>query len=521
MLAYISAASLLACRALTITIAIAAFSSSAAAQSSKPAKNKPAATPPVATQASAPATAAFVNGYRIAPKPSWIAEIDAPGKAPASHSGPSYRLLLSDVQTRLDGLGEQQQFARSRLVATESAALAEVSKAELHFNPAFQTLTLHEAAVWRDGVRQDRLPGARIDLLRREERLEQSTLTGTQTLLIVLNDVRVGDAVDIAYTVHGANPIFKGRYADNYQLHFGAPADVVQVRVDHPASRPLRAKGIRADVTPEVLSIGERRVLRIVKRDVPMVRPEESVPPWYKVWPSVHVSEYAEWADVSRWADDLFGDGADLGPELSTRIDAWRAQNLPRDQLAAAVLEAVQDEVRYFSASLGESSHRPKAPALTFAERLGDCKDKVALLNAVLQRLGFDAKPALVSLQRNRGIADYLPGHDQFDHVITRLQLDGKVYWLDPTLQKQGRNLDTRGHSGYGVALVVARDGGALAKVSRPSVRSKAWSSSWRAPRASRRSSARAGSLPKAGATPWPLVAPSDWPRTWRVRGRA
>jgi lipoprotein NlpI len=468
MLAYISAASLLACRALTITIAIAAFSSSAAAQSSKPAKNKPAATPPVATQASAPATAAFVNGYRIAPKPSWIAEIDAPVKAPASHSGPSYRLLLSDVQTRLDGLGEQQQFARSRLVATESAALAEVSKAELHFNPAFQTLTLHEAAVWRDGVRQDRLPGARIDLLRREERLEQSTLTGTQTLLIVLNDVRVGDAVDIAYTVHGANPIFKGRYADNYQLHFGAPADVVQVRVDHPASRPLRAKGIRADVTPEVLSIGERRVLRIVKRDVPMVRPEESVPPWYKVWPSVHVSEYAEWADVSRWADDLFGDGADLGPELSTRIDAWRAQNLPRDQLAAAVLEAVQDEVRYFSASLGESSHRPKAPALTFAERLGDCKDKVALLNAVLQRLGFDAKPALVSLQRNRGIADYLPGHDQFDHVITRLQLDGKVYWLDPTLQKQGRNLDTRGHSGYGVALVVARDGGALAKVEPP-----------------------------------------------------
>ena len=97
--------------------------------------------------------------------------------------------------------------------------MAEVSKAELHFNPAFQTLTLHEAAVWRDGVRQDRLHGARIELLRREERLEQSTLTGTQTLLVVMNDVRIGDAVDIAYTVHGANPIFKGRYADNYQLN--------------------------------------------------------------------------------------------------------------------------------------------------------------------------------------------------------------------------------------------------------------------------------------------------------------
>ena len=467
MLAYISAASLLAGRALTITAVVAACCSGVAAQTGKPTKTKPAA-PPAAAQASAPAAVPFVNGYRIAPKPSWVTEVDAPVRAPASHGAPSYRLLLSDVQTRLDAPGEQQQFARSRLVATESASLAEVSKAELHFNPAFQTLTLHEAAVWRDGVRQDRLQGARIELLRREERLEQSTLTGTQTLLVLMNDVRVGDAVDIAYTVHGANPIFKGRYADNYQLNFGSPADVVQVRVDHPASRPLRAKGIRADVTPEILEQGDRRVLRVLKRDVPMVRAEENVPPWYKVWPSVHVSEYAEWSDVARWADDLFGGSADLGPELTARIDAWRAQNLSREQLAAVVLEAVQDEVRYFSLSLGESSHRPKAPALTFAERLGDCKDKVALFNAALQRLGFDAKPALVSLQRNRGIADYLPGHDQFDHVITRLDLDGKVYWLDPTLQKQGRQLDTRGHSSYGVALVVAPQGGALAKVEPP-----------------------------------------------------
>jgi lipoprotein NlpI len=468
MLAYISAASLLACRALTITAALVVFSSGAAAQSSKPAKNKPPTTPPVAAQPSAPAAVPFVNGHRIAPRPSWVVDVDAPLKAPASHSAPSYRLLLSDVQTRLDAPGEQQQFARSRLVATESAALAEVSKAELHFNPAFQTLTLHEVAVWRDGVRHDRLPGARIELLRREERLEQSTLTGTQTLLIVLNDVRIGDAVDVAYTVHGSNPIFKGRYADNYQLHFGAPADVVHLRVDHPADRPLRTRGIRADVTPEVLDAGNRRVLRVLKRDVPMVRPEESVPPWYKVWPSVHVSEYPDWSDVARWADDLFAGSGELGPELGARIDAWRAQNLPREQLAATVLEAVQDEVRYFSASLGESSHRPKAPALTFAERLGDCKDKVALLNAVLQRLGFDARPALVSLQRNRGIADYLPGHDQFDHVITRLELDGKVYWLDPTLQKQGRRLDTRGHSSYGIALVVMPSGGTLAKVEPP-----------------------------------------------------
>jgi lipoprotein NlpI len=410
----------------------------------------------------------FANGYRIAPRPSWVVNVEAPVRVAATAQGPGYRFLLSDVQTRLDAPGEQQQFSRSRLVATESSALAEVSKAELYFNPAFQTLTLHEVAIWRDGVRYDRIAGARIELLRREERLEQGTLTGTQTLLVVLNDVRVGDAVDIAYTVHGANPIFKGRFADNFQLHFSAAVDVVHLRIDHPVQRALRAKGIRADVTPEILREGDREVLRVLRRDVPMVRSEDMVPPWYKVWPSLHVSEYADWSEVAHWADELFAGADDLGPELSARIDAWRAQAMPRDQLAATVLEAVQDEVRYFSASLGESSHRPKPAARTFADRLGDCKDKVALLNAMLQRLGFDARPALVSLQRNRGIADYLPGHDQFDHVITRLQLDGQVVWLDPTLQKQGRRLDTRGYSEYGMALVVAPQTQTLSRVNLP-----------------------------------------------------
>jgi len=418
--------------------------------------------------ASAPKSAPFVDGHRIAPMPDWVKAIDAPTKVAPATQGPGYRLLLSDVQFRLDGPGEQQQFSRSRLVATQSGALAEVSKAELTFNPAFQALTLHEAAIWRDGVRLDRLKDARIELLRREERLEQSTLTGTRSLLVVLNDVRIGDAVDIAYTVHGANPIFKGRFADNLQVAFGTGADVVHLSVNHPVERHLRVKGIRADVTPAVTVDGARRTTTILRRDVPMVQAEEQVPPWFKVWPSVQISEYAGWDEVARWADELFANPEPLGAELSARVQAWRARGLPPEQLIGEVIEAVQDEVRYFSASLGESSHRPKAPTRTYAERLGDCKDKVALLNALLQQLGFDARPALVSLQRHRGLADYLPGHDQFDHVITRLEHDGKVWWIDATMAKQGRRLLSRGHPSYGLALVAAPQGGALARVELP-----------------------------------------------------
>src|SRR5688500_14215434 len=66
------------------------------AQTAKPAKSKAAASATAQAVSAAPAAVPFVNGHRIAPKPSWVVDVDAPIKAPASHSAPSYRLLLSD-----------------------------------------------------------------------------------------------------------------------------------------------------------------------------------------------------------------------------------------------------------------------------------------------------------------------------------------------------------------------------------------------------------------------------------------
>ncbi len=423
---------------------------------------------PAAVKA-APKTAAKTptpNGYRLGKTPDWVKSIkpDSQAGAPAGN-GLGYRVLLIDTQTLLGADASQHAYTRTRSTATEAAGLQVVSKAELYFNPAYQTLTVHEAAVLRDGTRLDRLKDARIELMRREEALERQTLTGVQTLLVLLNDVRVGDVVEMAYTVQGANPIFKGHFAETYQLGFMAPVDELRWRIEYPRGRTLHTRGIRSDAAPEVLAEGHRQVMQLIRRNVPAVTPEENVPAWFKIFPALHVSDYADWQQVAVWADDLFANPGELGPELTARIEAWRNKGLSREQLASEVLEFVQDEVRYFSVSLGESSHRPKTPARTHAERLGDCKDKVALLNAILRSLGYDAKPALISVHRNRGVADYLPSHDQFDHVITRLALNDTVYWLDPTIQKQGRQLATRGFVAYGMSLVVDPRSTELARV--------------------------------------------------------
>lgn len=418
-------------------------------------KGKPAVRPAVAP---VPA-AGDVKPYRIEKLPAWVkappalATVAAGGQAGAR----ARREVLLDLQVQIAlGTVQQQLFLRHRRVALDAATLGEVSKSEIYFNPAYQTLQLHEAAVHRNGARLDRLKDARIEILRREQQLEKQVIDGLSTALVVLNDVRVGDVVDVAYTVLGANPIFKGRYAALFQLASDAPIDVLSLRVEYPAARSLNTRTLRLDIAPEHSVENGRKVMRLTRRDVAPIQSEQATPPWFKVYPALHVSEYGSWNEVDAWARELFSaPPIAAGSDLAQRIADWRAQNLAPDALIDAVLNFVQEDVRYFSVSLGESSHRPKPPAQTLAERLGDCKDKVALLNAVLREFGIDARPALVSMERNRGVGSYLPSHDQFDHVISRVVVGEKTWWLDPTITGQGRKLDRRGVFRYGVALVV------------------------------------------------------------------
>jgi lipoprotein NlpI/transglutaminase-like putative cysteine protease len=445
---------------------------------------KPAAPskPTPAAALTSPSTAAANKAWQVAPIPAWVV---APPAGPAASAAPAITLApalslpglpttlsaaapaasgllaataarheLMDWQTNFT-LAKPQFFIRQRSVAYDAATLGYVSQWQIGYNPAFQTITLHSAQVLRDGRMQDRLKDARIEALRRETQLERQIIDGTQTLLVVLSDVRVGEPVEVSYTIEGVNPIFEGRLSGGFETAAPIPTDLVHHRVILPADRNVQLRAIGGDLLPERSIDNGKQVLRLVRTKVPALVEEQQTPPWVKVYPSWYFSEYGSWAEVDAWAQRLFAKPAATAPAIKAKADEWRANGLQGEALVAEVLRFVQDEVRYFSVSLGESSHRPKLAERTLAERLGDCKDKVMLLNALLAELGLSAQPALVSMFRNRGLAQYLPSHDQFDHVISRVELGGRVWYLDPTISGQGLTLASRGHYPYGRALVV------------------------------------------------------------------
>lgn len=406
--------------------------------------------------------------YSLAPTPGWVKPVKADlalAARPLPPGTKARRHILIDTQVQLTA-AKPVFYQRTVAAALDSSTLREVSEPAIGFNPNYQKLTIHTANVYRDGQRGDRLKDLRIETMRREQSLERQMLDGVHTALLMLKDVRVGDVVEVAYSIEGENPIFEGKYADMFNLGDDAPIDRLHIRIEAPINREFQVKGIATSASMERLQEGGRQVLRYQAQDIAAVQRETATPAWFKIYPALQISEYKSWKEVDQWAQRLFVPEAPTG-ELAQRIADWKAKGLAPEALLSEVLGFVQDDIRYFSMSLGESSHRPKAAARTLAERMGDCKDKVLLLNTLLKALGFDAKPMLVSTMRSRGITQYLPSHDQFDHVISVVEFDGQRHFLDATLQGQGRTLRNRGYYPYGAGLVVG-DGEALAPATLP-----------------------------------------------------
>jgi len=414
------------------------------------------------------------EGWRYAPPPAWVevhaAAKETPGAPGHLAARGGWHALLVDEQAAIDRNEDSGRYLMWRTLITDASGLSSAGRVEVSFDPSYQKVLLHAFAVWRDGRRLDRLADARIELLRREAGLENESIDGRKTLLVVLNDVRVGDVVEISYSVVGQNPVHGSSHDGSLDTAFDMPVDKLFASVTSRSTRRLHVQAVRTDGIPAIRDEGGVQHWQLERHDVAAIQPEDGTPSDYAVYSRVDYSDDADWHEVADWGMKLFKVDATLGPDLEHRLDAWRASGLKGQALVSAALSLVQEDVRYFSASLGENSHRPKVPARTWADRAGDCKDKTALLVAILQRLGFDAKPALVSSSARNSLHDALPGHDVFDHAIVRLQLDGHTWWLDGTMTSQSTRLDTRWAPSIYWALVVAPETQALEAVPPPSI---------------------------------------------------
>jgi transglutaminase-like putative cysteine protease/tetratricopeptide (TPR) repeat protein len=163
----------------------------------------------------------------------------------------------------------------------------------------------------------------------------------------------------------------------------------------------------------------------------PLSNGEPNWPSDIPAYPSVTFSSGTSWQQIAEEYSNIV-DKQIAGADLDSVVAKITAGKSSRDDKAAAILQYLDREIRYTGVEFGEASIIPRSPGETLTRKYGDCKDKSALLVAMLRAAGISAYVVLLDAGRGEDVPPDLPGMGMFDHAIVYVPGEHDL-WIDAT----------------------------------------------------------------------------------------
>lgn len=411
------------------------------------------------------ASSAAAGGFGRAETPDWV----IPAKPP--EIDPSLRGQLLDgvyeqlFDRQVSWQGSEQHFYQRMVVEILSpAGVDHMGSVTRKFDPSIDSLDLLDVLIHRDGKVIDLKSKIRENVFRREEGLDRGIVDGTLTAHFEIPDLRVGDVVDLAF-LWRTTSLFDGDDRSlRRKMEYGVPPGLTRVVVNWPARWPwfLRQTGqtpAAGAIRHETVELGDIRRHVFSLPAMPTTKWERDAPSENEYRAGLEVSAFDSWTQaVAGLADHYEGIYA-LPPEWVARVDAIRAQHDTPDARATAALRMVQDDIRYVGVEIGKGGYFARSPRQVVANGFGDCKDKSVLLVAMLRALDIPSEVVLANIDNGHGLIGRLPTPHAFDHMIVQARINGKLFWLDPTISFQGGSVTESPPPDYGFVLPLTADG--------------------------------------------------------------
>lgn len=336
----------------------------------------------------------------------------------------------------------------------------------INFNPAYQKLVLHRVNILRNGEVKDKLNLSAFKVMADEQDLARSIYKGSYAAYLILEDLRVGDKLEYAYTITGRNPIFGKRYAEDFYLQSSVPVGQIQMRILACSNRNLNFKSFNGAQLPKKVQEGNKTSYEWQATAIPALDYESYEPSWYNRYRYAQCSEWSSWQEVASWASNVNQVKTNLSGELADKVEQMLiASNGSTYKFLTLATRFVQDDIRYMGIEVGEYSHRGNTPEKVFAQRYGDCKDKSLLLASILQQGGIKASLVLVNTGFGKTLKNNLPAPSLFNHMIVYAVIDQRGQYIDPTFSGQGGDIKDLYVSDYGTGLLLSGQKAALRNI--------------------------------------------------------
>jgi hypothetical protein len=391
------------------------------------------------------------NKIAVAPEPGWVTKTKV--QSFERKNGAPVTALLSERRIHVPS---RTVYTRNVTRLEGSQAVQQLSRVEIPFDPHTTSLVIHSISIFRNGVLTNHADLARTELIRREQRLEAGIVNGELSALILLKDVRIGDVLDVEFSIIDEDSLFAGQRSWIQATAESQPIGMwLLVWIDH-RDQPLQISEPGGELIRTDEEAGDLIFRTWAARAVPASEPEPNLPADVFRDPMLQITPFADWAGIAAKLLSKWKFEAEDRDSLADELAAIR--QLAADDETALIDAAVataRDAVRYQNYSPGLLAVVPENVSTVWERRFGDCKEKSLLLTWLLRECGIDATPVLVNSVIGGALPKLLPAPSLFDHVVTRIRTGGRTLWVDPTdVYRGGRPSSWTSLSfGWGLAL--------------------------------------------------------------------
>lgn len=399
----------------------------------------------------------------FAPPGDWVSEQSVDMDRDISNKEAGAVMMGMQQQLRF-AQDSDEMFIGSQILIQTPQGLQTMGTLSIPWSPDVSTLIIHKLHILRGKEIIDILGnGQTFTILRREANLESAALDGILTAAIQPEDMRVGDIVDMAFTIRAHDPVLKGHSETMVEFFNNAPDTEFSLHAFWDDGSRMRWQ--KSDALPAPKITKQKNLTRLSQQlsgTSNLVHPDKA-PARYAPVRTIEFSDFGGWNEISALMAPLYIEAAQIPPgsSLMAEVDKIReASNDPKIQTDLA-LTLVQNRVRYVYRGMNTGNLVPADALSTWKRKFGDCKGKTALLVAILAELGIEAVPAAVSTSRGDGLDKRLPLVGHLDHILVKANIAGKTYWLDGTRQGDA-NIDNIQIPPFHWALPVLIEGAEL-----------------------------------------------------------
>jgi transglutaminase-like putative cysteine protease len=308
----------------------------------------------------------------------------------------------------------------------EERAIKPNAQHSVSFNRTLETLDIVEAYTLKPDGRKVQVGADQIKEQQEQASAEAPMFQDSRVKVVIFPELTVGDRMVLRYKRHRTTPLFPGQFEDLYAPDF-YQNEQISLTYDMPANMALHAD-MKAFKASAPTTANGRTVYRWTLEPIEKNRIENGAVAYTDYGQFLAVSTFTDYAQfaqayAARAQVEVTPAITQLARQLTAKLDTPHSK-------ALALSDWVRKNIRYVAVYVGVGGVVPHPAQAVLDNRYGDCKDHVALLEALLKAVAIESTPVLINMG-NAYVLPKVPTTGLLNHAIT--YIPGLDLYLDST----------------------------------------------------------------------------------------